>query len=200
MAVYSEERSEGHFDENFKKLTLQKKFKVFKDTLEFIGEMHCRNFVHRDIKPANIFLNKEEGGLKTYVGDFGFSREAGHIYDICGSPLYMPLDAFSTPKDYPKQHDAFSMGVLLFQILNNCNTDELDDRVADLSARHNVSFERFPDRSYFFPNEPIENTLEKLCYDLLSPSPDSRPTIPQAKERFEGLLKAGFLEDREGNR
>ena len=79
--------------------------------------IHERNGAHRDIKPENIMVS-EFGDYK--LGDFGIARTMYHTTQatIAGSDRYMAPEVI-TRKEYGKEVDIYSLGLVLYWMLNN---------------------------------------------------------------------------------
>lgn len=80
--------------------------------LEFL---HAKQIIHRDLKPANILLQ----GRTPRLADFGISRVMKAVSvteSMSGTPLYMAPEAFDRKRT--EQTDIWSVGVILFQMLN----------------------------------------------------------------------------------
>lgn len=84
------------------------------------------NITHRDIKSENILLNKH---LSLKIIDFGFSLVGNFYSDLvpqinkninsyCGTPTYMAPEVVSKTPHNPQLADRWSLGVLLFNMLN----------------------------------------------------------------------------------
>jgi serine/threonine protein kinase len=71
--------------------------------------------VHKDLKPANIFV-KENGCIK--LGDFGISQrqEEGQV-NYGGTLPYMSPEMFKIRGNIGPKTDIWSMGVVVFQLL-----------------------------------------------------------------------------------
>lgn len=71
--------------------------------------------MHRDLKSENIFLKDSVAK----IGDFGFSSHKTITNSIIGSPIYQnpkQVKAFASgkSKNYDKNIDAWSLGVILY--------------------------------------------------------------------------------------
>ena len=92
--------------------------RLFKQILDGVEYLHSRHVVHRDIKLDNILTNQE--GDHILIGDFGLSNIClpGRLLQThCGSPEYAAPELFMRGKDFTKEVDVWSCGVLLYTLL-----------------------------------------------------------------------------------
>jgi len=83
-----------------------------------LEHIHSEGVLHRGIKPANIFFTRS--GVK--IGDFGFSKHheetmsnvVGHT--LSSTPYYLAPEMWRG-EEYSKKADAWSAGVLLFEMM-----------------------------------------------------------------------------------
>jgi serine kinase len=83
--------------------------------------LHSNNIAHRDLKCENILLTSE---FDIRLADFGYACfctnvDSHHVvWEIfCGTAAYAPEILNETPYD-PKLGDVWSLGVILFMMLN----------------------------------------------------------------------------------
>ncbi len=90
--------------------------------LEICGK---RNIIHRDIKPENIFVN-DFGHFK--LGDFGIARKLENITSGLsqkGTHNYMAPEVAKS-NNYDARVDTYSLGIVLYRLLNNNKLPFLD--------------------------------------------------------------------------
>ena len=86
-----------------------------------------RNIIHRDVKPENIFVS-QFGDFK--IGDFGIARElerSSGSLSVSGTHNYMAPEVQS--KKYDGTVDIYSLGIVLYKLLNNNRLPFLDPNV-----------------------------------------------------------------------
>ncbi|GLU12529.1 hypothetical protein SLE2022_292020 [Rubroshorea leprosula] len=82
--------------------------------------LHTHHIIHRDLKPENILLSGSEDDLVLKIADFGLSsisHPGTYIETVCGSPLYMAPEVLQFQR-YDEKVDMWSVGAILFQLLN----------------------------------------------------------------------------------
>jgi len=98
------------------RLSEQKAFKYFIQTVSAVNFLHENNLIHRDLKPENLLLN-ENDDIK--LCDFGWCVELsiGNRITFCGTYEYMAPEII---KEMPYNHsiDVWSLGVLLYELLH----------------------------------------------------------------------------------
>lgn len=90
--------------------------------LEICGK---RNIIHRDIKPENIFIN-DFGTFK--LGDFGIARKLENmtgVFSQKGTINYMAPEV-ARGRDYDARVDIYSLGIVLYRLLNKNRLPFLD--------------------------------------------------------------------------
>lgn len=91
--------------------------KVGMDICSALILCESKNIVHRDIKPENIMVS-EFGDYK--LGDFGIARTMDHTTQATtvGSERYMAPEVIKR-EEYGKEVDIYSLGLVLYWMLNN---------------------------------------------------------------------------------
>ncbi len=87
------------------------------DLCQALEDCSIRGIIHRDIKPDNIFRSSL-GAFK--LGDFGVARQleaSGSALSRRGTPLYMAPEVW-LGKSYSAQVDLYSLGLVLYELLN----------------------------------------------------------------------------------
>jgi tetratricopeptide (TPR) repeat protein len=92
-----------------------------------VEHAHRRGVIHRDLKPANVLVDDATGRVRPRVIDFGVAKLADASFagaggqrtvqgELLGTPEYMaPEQAEGGVPD--TRNDAFSMGVILYELL-----------------------------------------------------------------------------------
>ncbi|MBR2701872.1 MAG: protein kinase [Erysipelotrichaceae bacterium] len=144
----------------------QKVIKMAKDICNALILCESRNIVHRDIKPENIFVS-DTGDYK--LGDFGIAREMEHttIGTMAGTYKYMAPEVYMN-KPYGKTADIYSLGLVLYWVLNERRTPFLPLPPAipkvseeEKAKTRRMNGERFPDPLY--GSEKLKRTIFKAC-------------------------------------
>jgi serine/threonine protein kinase len=113
------------------KLDYTEKIEIFRQITNGLDYIHSKNIIHRDLKPSNILLIDN----KVKIGDFGLSKYLNQYSDNkqglkkmtdlssgMGSFLYSSPEQYQG-NDYDFKTDIFSLGIILFEMLNKFDTD-----------------------------------------------------------------------------
>ena len=116
---------------------------------------HGRKIMHRDVKPENVFWSNKLGEYK--LGDFGISKQleatakTWGTQTSIGTPLYEAPEVYMRRK-YSYNVDVYSLGVMLFQLLNYGRSPFLPAYPSDFSGEdlwsaegRRLAGETFPD-------------------------------------------------------
>ncbi len=125
--------------------------------LSGVRHLHSMNIVHRDLKPANILIQKGT----PRITDFGFSRVIDDTWSMvaAGSPAYMAPEVWRGERTM--QADVWSVGVILFQLLEGTLPFPQDQPATLMYAILNESYlppQRIGDRRLL---EIISKSLSK---------------------------------------
>ena len=108
-----------------KKLTEEEIIKLGCDICTALEICAKRNIIHRDIKPENIFIN-DFGYFK--LGDFGIARKMENMtggLSQKGTFNYMAPEVANS-NDYDARVDTYSLGIVLYRLLNGNRLPFLD--------------------------------------------------------------------------
>ena len=141
-----------------KKLTEKEVIKLGCDictALEICGK---RNIIHRDIKPENIFIN-DFGDFK--LGDFGIARKLENMtggLSQKGTFNYMAPEV-ATGSKYDSRVDTYSLGIVLYRLLNGNRLPFLDTekQILNPNERRNAVDRRLQGEA---PPPPFEASPE----------------------------------------
>lgn len=93
---------------------------IINSLLSAVNYLHQRDICHRDIKPENIMFSEEDNIDTIKLVDFGLSAqyfEHKEEFENCGTLLYMAPEQIHN-KTYSKGIDIWSVGIILFKLLN----------------------------------------------------------------------------------
>ena len=94
---------------------------IITQLLNAVHYLHSHEIVHRDIKPENIMLSENNDLTSLKVIDFGLSALLVNEYqerEYCGTFLYMSPEQLEQ-KMYSKAVDLWSIGIIMYMLLNN---------------------------------------------------------------------------------
>ncbi len=152
--------------------------------LEICGK---RNIIHRDIKPENIFVN-DFGYFK--LGDFGIARKLENMTSGLsqkGTFNYMAPEVVNS-KAYDSRVDTYSLGIVLYRLLNNNKLPFLDTDKQILNANERkLAVERRIRGDNLMPPKGASAQMANLILKACAFDPNARFT--SATEMKNALLK-----------
>ena len=118
--------------------------KMGKDIVTALKVCHEQLILHRDIKPANIFIADHD----TYkLGDFGISKVLGDntvAFTHTGTQAYVAPEQWNS-LPYGKAADIYSVGLILYQLLNENHLPFADEGLTADSVGRRLKGETFPE-------------------------------------------------------
>ena len=96
---------------------------IFKMIAEGVNYIHSMGLVHFDLKFDNILINVDTDGNITdlRISDFGLTRSNKEFktnVDSDGTLVYMAPEMFVKDSFFNEKIDIWSLGVILFSLLN----------------------------------------------------------------------------------
>lgn len=184
-------RCSGTFASLIKSSNISKKKKLehFVEILKGVVQVHEHSLIHRDLKPQNILYNKK-GKIK--IIDFNLSchvQEHDRLTPFCGTAVYQPPEVILRKfKTEPEKIDAWSLGIILYQICEKQKPAftrlfrqqlRLQQESKLLNDAKKLTFHRLKKTSPLIP----------IIRGLLNPDPKLRFTVREALMRFQMLKK-----------
>lgn len=131
------------FLKNFNSYLTERNHKLNDEEIAQIGVDLCsaleccakENIVHRDIKPENIFISAH-GIFK--LGDFGIARKLDSSPSSLsrkGTYHYMAPEIFHGISNYDAKVDIYSLGLVLYELLNNNRPPFLTSEQSNLTSQ-----------------------------------------------------------------
>ena len=141
------------------------------DVAAGLAYLHEKDIVHQDIKPDNILIDTEGNYLIT---DFGISTRARSTLrksvmsttNSAGTLAYMGPERFSTQPAPTKASDIWSLGAMLYELLEGVTPFPPDFGGSMLNAGAAIPT----------INVPVSENLKQTIYKMLSKETWDRPT------------------------
>ncbi|XP_035713050.1 uncharacterized protein LOC118437787 isoform X1 [Folsomia candida] len=111
---------------------------IIKNLIAGLKFLHQNQIMHRDLKPENVMFSKVNYTLPVKIGDFGLSRvlppegtQTGSLTSLVGTRSYMAPEIRNGGKDYTFQADLFSLGLIIWEVLEFVKHSYFDRLVND---------------------------------------------------------------------
>ena len=144
--------------------------------LEACGRMQI---IHRDIKPENIFISS----LGTFkLGDFGISRKLESMtYGLTriGTANYMAPEIYRE-EAYDRRADQYSLGLVLYWMLNGRRLPFLPDKQILSPADRNDAFRKRIRGEVLPPPRDASARMTAVIRKACAPKPEERYPTPEA--------------------
>src|SRR5262249_55624268 len=108
-------------------LGLRDRLDLFMQVCHAVQHAHTKGIIHRDIKPSNILVVRIDDHPSPKVIDFGIAKATGQtltdktlhtqLQQVVGTPQYMSPEQAASSVDIDTRPDAFSLGVVLSELL-----------------------------------------------------------------------------------
>jgi len=157
-----------------KTLTEREVIKLGIDICNALSVCERKSIIHRDIKPENIFVN-EFGDFK--LGDFGIARSLEGMtfgFSQKGTFNYMAPEVFNS-SFYDSRADIYSLGIVLYKLLNHNRLPFLDNGKQLLSpAERRLAVERRFKGDKIPPIEGVNSKLTDIVTTACAYKPEER--------------------------
>ena len=152
-------------------MTEEEIWQLIHDVAAGLAYLHEKDIVHQDIKPDNILIDTEGNYLIT---DFGISTRARSTLrksvmsttNSAGTLAYMGPERFSTQPAPTKASDIWSLGAMLYELLEGVTPFPPDFGGSMLNAGAAIPT----------INAPVPENLKQTIYKMLSKETWDRPT------------------------
>ena len=138
-----------------------------------------KQIIHRDIKPENIFISS----LGTFkLGDFGISRKLESMtYGLTriGTANYMAPEIYRE-EAYDRRADQYSLGLVLYWMLNGRRLPFLPDKQILSPADRNDAFRKRIRGEVLPPPRDASARMTAVIRKACAPKPEERYPTPEA--------------------
>ena len=171
-------------------LSKEETIKLGIDICRALELCHRKNIIHRDIKPQNILIS-DNGDFK--LGDFGISRTMEKTtggMSKKGTYKYMAPEVFRG-EDYDSTADIYSLGIVLYMLLNGNRTPFLPQAPARITPNdeEEAKMRRFRGEPLPPPSE-ADSILSQIILKACMADPKSRyRTATQMRKDLESYLQ-----------
>ena len=161
------------------------------DICSAIEVLSKKNIVHRDIKPENVFIN-EYGNYK--LGDFGTARVLSEyslsMTQCVGTPYYMAPEIYMSTK-YDSRADIYSLGIVLYRLLNKNRLPFLDSekQLLSPSERQTAFMKRISGEKLTPPREASPEMADIILKACAFDPKDRFSIAAEMKKALRNLIK-----------
>lgn len=175
-----------------KGMTLGEVIKLGLNMCEALALCHNNDVMHRDIKEANIFVS-ENGNYK--LGDFGVAKvalETTQAGSIKGTASYMAPEIYLR-EPYDKSVDIYSLGIVLYKLLNNQRLPFMPDAPAVFTAddKNNAETKRLKGETPPLPFN-AKNRLGEIIVKACSVKAERYATAEELKKDLTALAASSM--------
>jgi serine/threonine protein kinase len=120
-----------------------KQVEIVQNLISGLSYLHQNKILHRDLKPGNIMFSSENFRLPIKIGDFGLSRiihspesKTNDLTSGVGTEIYMAPEV-RTSKDYSYQADLYSLGLIIWEVVQLIESKDRKMLIDDLTLDRN---------------------------------------------------------------
>ncbi|MDO4632794.1 MAG: leucine-rich repeat protein [Eubacteriales bacterium] len=176
-------------------VTVKDVIKVGCDICSALSACEKKNIIHRDIKTSNILVS-EYGDYK--LSDFGVSRHKEHTQtymSMQGTYHYMAPEVFRRDRNYDHTVDIYSLGLVLYRLLNYGKIPFIDPFGPIPSADEMEEAQRRRMTGEALPNPALGGKeLAAIIRKASSYRPEER--FQRAEDMREALMSCSYRMDR----
>ncbi len=177
---------------NGEKQDPERAIKITLQLCEALAYAHDSGVLHRDIKPSNVMIKQDKAGDQAKLIDFGLAKVFSEDEQVksaltqtgetLGSPGYMSPEQFQGMK-VDKQSDVYSLGCLLYELLNASLPFTGESALAIMVNQLNES-------PAPFSNSKVSSELKSVVLRCLERDPKNRyQDMFELKDDLEKVLR-----------
>ena len=144
--------------------------RMIKEVLDGALALEQAGVIHRDLKPENILVGAD-GCIK--IADFGLARERvpndTDMTQQVGTGEYIPPEVGGT------KHDVFSVGVIMWKLMNGETPGQKDMKRHDVAKAFNVE-------------SALGNEVVDLCTNMIKKKASARFTLREAADELGRII------------